>query len=171
MSRKDKILTNNFKLALFSFVSIIVIFLLLITNGFSKSMNTYVPITSETLDMKILVPEKSTVTERLGTIKIVIDNKEISIDRYGSFFNNLDDHIKDLSKKNNVDIEILEKIPSERYQIYKLKFNTDNQTTYLKTNYLILVGYSIYSFSTNSEELFPEIEKIVKSFEYIPENP
>ncbi len=145
-------------------ISLLSIFLF----GNQKIKPESVSITSEKLDINIMVPSKYEVNERFTTITIANENGEITVDRYGSFFNDLDDHIKFLSEKNNAKIDIMEKIPSDEYQIYKVKFNHFDSPQPKDITYFISVDYTIYSFQANSEELYSDLDAIAKSFRYNP---
>lgn len=148
----------------------VIVFIILVTFFFIyKNNSKFNSITSKELDLSIIVPPHYEVTQKFHTLSIINKKGEITVNTYGSFFDNLDEHISDLSKKNNVRIEILEKIPSDKYQIYKVKFDKGTRTKPEDISYLILTkNYAIYSFQANSEALYSDLDAIAKSFRYNP---
>ena len=159
-----KKIKNTFIYIIFVVVSLIIFYILIAKEYKSNTIE----VNSDLLDLHISVPSYYEVTRRFHILNITNDKGEITISRYGSFFDNLDDHLKDLSNKNNVEIQILEKIPSDEYQIYKVKFDKGANTKPEDISYLILTRYTIYTFQANSEALYPDLDAIAKSFRYNP---
>ena len=154
----------NFRIVVVIFLVIIVFLLLLIKLNKEAS----IPITSEELDLSIQVPSHYTVNQQFHMISITDHSDEIIMSRYGSSHKNLDEHLKDLSKKNNVKIDISEKIPHDEYEIYKVIINHYNSPQPKDITDFIYVDHTIYTFQANSEELYTDLDAIVKSFRYNP---
>jgi hypothetical protein len=132
---------------------------------FYKIHSSYTTISSSLLDLSIKVPSKYVVNQQFGTIIIENQNSKITIDRYGSFFNNLDKHLEYLSEKNNVKIDILEKYDNN---FYKVRFNHPENPRPQDISYIILNEYTVHTFVADSEELYTDLDAIAKSFRYNP---
>ena len=147
------------------FIPILILLIVFYFTFIVKNNSNFVPISSKELNLHIMVPSHYKVTQEFHTLKISNQKDEIVISTYGSFYNNLESHFRDLSKKNNVKIDVMQKYNDN---FYKVKFNHSYNQRPEDITYIILNGYTIHTFTANSEELYSDLDAIAKSFRYNP---
>lgn len=117
---------------------------------------------SEAMKFSITVPSEFQIEETLPTVTVKSVKGEIHIDRSGTNFETLVEHLDNLSRlnhfvilsKQNIDINTL---PAVRGIINE------------KRHYFIYgAPWTVYSIFTSSPPLFPDLDQIAQSFRYTP---
>jgi hypothetical protein len=125
--------------------------------------------TSDTLDISFVLPENYTITESGNFITLILDHDVINIDRIGTNYSDVTNHINALEKKNNLNI-INRKIIAGKYDIIRTNIINPNNREDDELVYFIYPDqWTIYTLSTTSPELYDDLEEIVQSFEYLGE--
>lgn len=118
---------------------------------------------SKSLKLTITVPTQFQVSEKFGTIKISNSNGEININQNGTNFNNLDDYLNDLKQKNHFTLNNQQNLLINN--LSAIKADIESQHIY----YIFSKGnYTVYSFSTRDNYLYPVLDQIAQSFRYTP---
>lgn len=151
-----------------SFMYVILFILLLVGLFFLikfKNKSNHQLVTSDLLNISIEIPSNFEVIERFNRITIENEKGKIYVDRIGSLYPNLEEHLRGLSDKNGLEIKILENYSNS---FSKIKINHSNSPLPEDITYMIYIENSVYSFQTTSEELYSDLDAIAKSFRYNP---
>lgn len=116
---------------------------------------------SKLMKFKISIPQELTVEEKFGQVTISSLGGKIFINRNGTNFDNLKDYLKDLGIKNKTSSWVLN---------YSTINNLDGASRLIGNdkNFYIYAKNWVYLFSTGSEPLYPLLDQIVQTFQYIP---
>lgn len=123
---------------------------------------------SKNLKFAITVPSDFQIEERFTIVNLVNAEGEISIDRIGTNFDDLEGYLQNLVAKNKVLI-----INKNSYQIGSLNAISSIIRHPISKRpdekvYFIYEDNWVYSLSTSSPALFPDLDKIAQSFRYTP---
>lgn len=116
---------------------------------------------SKTLKFSIVIPSIFQIEEKFTTILLKNNDKLIQINRSGTNFSTLDDHLDNLSKLNQLTF-------SDRQHASISNYDSVKGTIGGEIHYFIYVDNWVYSLSTSSPPLFPDLDKIAQSFRYAP---
>lgn len=162
-------------------MGVILLFVLLIFSNFvtndSKSSKTVANFekkyvyTSKVNDFIIDLTEidYETVEETYNFTSIVADEGQIHITINGTNFDNIQDYLSDLSQKNSFSLENSENIdignsPAIKGKIMPM-FSSKSQMAY----FIYPDKWIVYTLSTDSPELYDELDQIAESFKYTGE--
>jgi|GEM_PF-4593025 len=140
------------------FVSIILIALLL--KVFYVPTKTY---HSDFLKISIDYPSNYQMEERFGTITLQSAKGKITVGSNGTNYESIDEYLEDLSHANNFTITNKEKIKF-KYELATL-VTIDNEK---KDYFFYPAKWSVYVISASSSVLYPDLDRIAKSFRYEP---
>lgn len=120
---------------------------------------------SKTFKISFQVPAKAAIKEDVAEIRIELNKNLIVVTRNGTNFQNLIDYLKEFDSRRQIkaDYEKAEKI-GENEAIFRTIIS-DNKK---RRSVFIYSNYYVYIFSTDSEALFPDLDRIAKSFRYTP---
>ncbi len=117
---------------------------------------------SKAMKFSIDVPSKFQIKENLPTITVKNAKGEIYIDRSGTNFETLEEHLENLSNLNHLIISNKENVSINTLPAVKGIING-------KMHYFIYAApWTVYSIFTNSPPLFSDLDKIAQSFKYTP---
>lgn len=123
---------------------------------------------SDVMDFTIEVPDKYQVNDLNLAVDLISTNGQISVVRNGTNFTNLDDYISDFDSKRNIKSKNFNKSSFGGYEVLsRIITLSDNDIT--QKSYYIRVNSMVYIFSTNSVELFSDLDQIAQSFKYTPD--
>lgn len=116
---------------------------------------------SKSLKFSIDVSSEFTIEEKFTSVHFKKDNQIILVTRSGTNFANINDHLKELQKRNNFTIHESQEIIIDNYNVV---------TGYVEEekHYFIYIDYFVYHFSTKHEALYDDLDQIVQSFRYTP---
>lgn len=116
---------------------------------------------SKNLKFSITVPSIFQVEEKFTTVLISKGDNQIMINRNGTNFDKIEDYIKDLGIKNH--FVILNKTSSQINGLEAISGKIEETKIYF-----LYKNNAVYSFSTNSEALYNDLDQIAQSFKYTP---
>lgn len=116
---------------------------------------------SEVLHFRVEYDKKFSVNENLGSITFSNSEGEVLVNRNGTNFDNLDSYLKE--NQNH-----LSEILSSKEEMSVNGLDAVSGVIGNERIYFIYVSSAVYTFSTDSENLYEDLDQIAKSFEYIP---
>lgn len=116
---------------------------------------------SKTMKIKIEVPEEFNVEEKFASVKIKTSQGEISVDRNGTNFSNLNDYIK--NSQNNLEVRITNRKELTINNLISISGMLEKEEIYF-----IYINNFVYTLSTSSPDLYDDLDQIAQSFRYIP---
>lgn len=131
------------------------------TLGKSNSSSSRTTFTSN-LNFSIDVPEDVKVDEGYTGVSLLYPEGKIIIGRTGTNYRTLDEYLSDLSKKNSFNLSNKESFEINSLPAAKLKVG--NRLDY----FIYGTEWTIYTFSTDSEALYGDLDQIATSFRYTP---
>lgn len=137
-----------------------------INNYQQSNINQNTIFQSKNLKFSVSIPANFEIEESFTTVIFKNQNGEIIVGRSGTNFIKLEDYLEDLTRKNTATITNRQYMDGKS-DIIKGKIQ------YLKSKaqkeiYFIYSDNWVYSISTDSEELFDDLDRIAKSFRYAP---
>ena len=151
-------------------VLLVVLFGFLFQDSLSKNKTSLVSTPpqkiykSDVLDFRINVPSSYSVIEDFNVATILNNDKsEITIDKIGTNFINVEEYVSNLEKLNDIKFINKDKANIDNYDSI-VAFSEDGK----EKIYFIYADNRIYTFSTS--DLYDDLDAIVRSFEYIPKN-
>jgi len=116
-------------------------------------INKELQFSSEALGITFDAPKTAKITENVNTINIEINGETIMITRSASYYDSAEEHVAYLEELNNYTFDKIEKV------------NENILMTQLgdKTMYFQKKGDYIFSISTESTDLYDELESIAYS--------
>lgn len=123
---------------------------------------------SENLKFSVSVPPSFTTEEKFVSVNFKNNSGEFVVDRVGTNFSNLPDYLNDLSGRNNIQIVDREEKEISGLEAIKARIIRPSDLGYVNINYFIYTNNSVYTLSTDSEELFDDLDQIAQSFRYAP---
>lgn len=122
---------------------------------------------SNLLKFQIKISGDWKISEKYTNIELINPSGEILITRIGTNFNNINQYMDDLVKKNKTNFveKKYAKVNNNDsiYGIIKQKSGDPE-----KKIYFIYTDYRIYTFSTPDPELYDDLDAIVQTFRHIP---
>ena len=121
--------------------------------------------TSKNLKISFEKPKDSNIEESFNAVKISYKDGEILIDRTSTIFTSVNDHIKDLAKKNNLTYEEIKKLEINgiTFSEIVLKSNLKPQG---ELSYFALVNGFIFVISSTDQQLNQSMELVVNSINF-----
>jgi len=116
---------------------------------------------TSTMKFAITVPVIYEIVEKFGSASINTGKGTISIGQNGTNFNNLKEYIK--NSRNNLEARIVNRKELRINGLEAVSGNIGSEKTYF-----IYVENRVYSLSTSSPVLFPDLDQIAQSFRYTP---
>ena len=123
---------------------------------------------SSIMKFSILVPKNFQVEEKFGSVKISTEQGSIEINKNGTNFSDLENYLKDLSKKNQFELVNGESLNIAGLKSLKGDLKSSTNPDLNERIYFIYVDYRVYSISTKLISLFDDLDQIAQSFRYIP---
>lgn len=122
---------------------------------------------SSILNFTIELPIEYKITEKSISVVLKTNEKQIVINKSATNFDNLGDYLKDLNIKNksNIISENVIIIDNKEAILRFLKVGPDET---LK-EYKIFIDRRIYTIFTYDDQLFDNLDKIARSFRYVPD--
>ncbi len=126
--------------------------------------------TSKLLKISIDIPESYSVEEKFGTITLrrIDDKKEITISRSGTNSGALEGYLAELDYRNNINIIQKEPVYISGVSGIKAVIKHPNSTNPDTKTYFFYKNYNIYDVSTNTTDLYSDLDQIARSFRYAP---
>ena len=116
------------------------------------------------------LPSDYKFKEELTYIDLYKGGKKINISRNGTNFDNVIDFVKDFDSKRTIVVESEKQQTTNNHRwIVRMEYLPNLQIK--EKVYLIYLDHNIYTFSSSSTELYNDLDQIVRSFKYLPENP
>jgi hypothetical protein len=112
----------------------------------------------------IEIPENYTVEEGFNTVTIITPKGDIFVDRIGTEYKSINEHVDNLEELNKVNFKDKELITIHAQEALIAYINFENNN---KKNYFILSGPNVYTLTTSSPELFTTLDQIAQTFKYI----
>ncbi len=116
---------------------------------------------SKIMKFTIGLPSNYQGQEKLGSVTVSTPKGILYIDRNGTNFDNIEDYVQDLGKKNKFILS-----NKKNLQINSLEAIVGN--TNREKLYFIYSNYAVYTLSAKEEPLFPDLDQIAQSFRYTP---
>jgi len=123
---------------------------------------------SKDLKFSVSIPSRFQVEEKFTTVFMKNVSGEILLSRVATNFENLNNYLDDLSKKNKILITDKKELTINQYDSIRGKIQYSSLENPTKTSYFIYVDNWVYSFSTSSPTLFDDLDQIAQSFRYTP---
>jgi len=117
---------------------------------------------SKAMKFSIDVPSDFQVEENLPTITVKNAKGVIYIDRSGTNFETLEEHLNNLSRLNHFVISSKENVSIN--SLPAVKGIIDGKMHY----FIYAKPWTVYSIFTSSQALFSDLDKIAQSFKYTP---
>lgn len=121
---------------------------------------------SPSLKLKINIPTRYQVAEAFNRITLSNASGRIIIDSTGTNFKTIDEYLEDLTQKNNLNISSKQKLVIDGKEAIEIVAKGREQTE--KDIMIYATEWTVYTFSTTSEELYPDLDQIAQSFKYTP---
>lgn len=174
--RKKKRLTNNLNyplIALVVFCLVAIVYIIIKSNGgqnVSYQTPSYIPTqtkqpriyTSKAMKFSINTPIDFKIEERFFRVTLSKTEGNIYIERSGTNFDNIDDYLNDLDKRNNSVTQNKEKIYINN--LSAIRGMADNDRYY----FIYVDKWIIFTLFTESNQLFADLDTIAQSFRYTP---
>lgn len=138
-----------------------------ITNNSIVSTDTSRKFYSKTLKFEIDVPAGFQVEDKYSTILLANSSGNIRIGSIGTNYNNLEEYINDLGKKNKLEFKNKESLTINGLSAIKVIVHPINNNLD-ETTYFIYSEYSVYHLSTEKPALYNNLDIIAQSFKYTP---
>ncbi|OGK46866.1 hypothetical protein A3A93_06440 [Candidatus Roizmanbacteria bacterium RIFCSPLOWO2_01_FULL_38_12] len=119
---------------------------------------------NETLQVSFNVPEKFEIESHFTGFTLTFNGQSINISRVATNYTNITDYLTDLQKYNKFDLKNREIMNINSYEAVKGFIDKERI-------YFIYVDNYVFSFFTEAPSLYNDIDQIVRSFKYLPENP
>lgn len=116
--------------------------------------------TSDNLDVQFIYPQYFLIKENLNDVLLEKNGQTINFGSYGSYYNVADEHVKQLIQQNKIKVKYLQRVPS-KYSAMVMEFESGDK---VGRSYFFVNNYAVYYFSTNDPALFPDLDKIARSF-------
>lgn len=120
---------------------------------------------SAILKFEIKYPEKFSVNDQQMRVVLRSQLGEIIVARVGTQFDSLEQYLSDLSKRHQTNVISSEDTEISGYPSKKRV--TSNPDIGDSKSYEIFVSPAVYSLSTTSVSLYPDLDKIAQSFRYL----
>ena len=115
----------------------------------------------------IRVPNEYLIKEASSYIDLYKSNKKINISKNGTNFDNVKDYVKDFDSKRTIIVESEKKLDIKNYYwLVRVEYFPNLQIR--EKVYLIYLDHGVYTFSTQSSDLYNDLDQIVQSFKYLP---
>ncbi|MBI2442628.1 MAG: hypothetical protein HYV40_01825 [Candidatus Levybacteria bacterium] len=162
---------------------IIVIFTLLIFTKFfgtrfyqnSDYINSKVSIEDEsaiysspTLNINFTLPSGFTPEEQINRVILTSKNGQIVVEKINTNFDNLNNYLVDISKKNNLEVVESDSLMVDGVSVKKVQVRNPRSNVVESWYLFYPTEWTIYTLSTNSESLYDDLDQIARSFRYIP---
>jgi len=136
-----------------------------LVNAFYQPTKTY---HSKFLKITIDYPTDFELEERFGTITLKNTKGEIAIGANGTNYETVDEYLDYLSKVNKVSIInrqhiLINELDSVKATIKHPKSNNPDREVYY-----FYINNGIHDVSTKDRSLYPELDRVAKSFRYEP---
>jgi len=121
---------------------------------------------SETLNVSLQIPNKSSIEELGATIDFKFDNKNSTINlvRSGNEFNDFGEYLQHMDENNQVKVIEEKRLSINGYQVARRIIKVSENENLL--SYEIAAGNAIFSLSTSSPSLYSDLDQIAQSFRY-----
>lgn len=117
---------------------------------------------SEPMNFMVNIPDKFQIDQKSTTLILISKGKQIVISRSASGFENIDEYILDLAKKNSY------KMINKKEFIINENSAVNFYSEDIKYYYIYVEPDWVYSLQTSSPELYDDLDKIAQSFRYTP---
>ncbi len=173
-----KLSKNFYKLLLFIFTVVVVLSYLFFYRNFinqvfpkqnKNSQQDRQYFESPHWNFSIVIPKEYTIKEASSYIDLYKSDKKINISKNGTNFNNVKDYLDEFDRKRALIVNSLSEFKIDGYDGIVREEVFENLKIKQKVYYIYL-NSSVYTFSTESTDLYTDLEQIVKSFEYLPPN-
>lgn len=125
---------------------------------------------SKQLKITLRIPKVYKMTDKFKFISLTSEQGEILVSTNGSYFNNIEEHLKLLAKLNHLIYEDKKSLIVNNYEaiftIIKGKDSGEEERSYFI--YPDKSTWTIYSISTKSKDLYKDLDQIAQSFQYTP---
>ena len=176
---------KNSKISLTLIIIILISFIILVYY-ITRQVNNYQPVSydqptpattinqefkeykSLSMQMTIVVSARFQIQDQAIRLILSKNGGVIIVDKEGTQFTDLDSYLKDLDSKNRVRVIDQSNLQINGYAAKTRIVNYPGGPRDGEKTYVILVGSRIYSFSTGSESLYPDLDQIAQSFHYTP---
>ncbi|MBI2621842.1 MAG: hypothetical protein HYW63_04350 [Candidatus Levybacteria bacterium] len=167
MSNKKKSLKDFRLIILITAVAAVLIWIFLQPNFFEvgKGSSTF---ESKYLNFSLSLPSGFQAKDETSRIIINSDDGQITVNRNGTQFNNLEDYISDFDSKRNLISSETNNTSINGHEALSRLVEYPDQN-YSQKSYYIYVEKAVYIFSTTSESLYDELDQIAQSFKYTGE--
>lgn len=105
--------------------------------------------------------KESTIEERFGRIIIKQPEGDIVVDSVGTNFEDINGYLNDLQEKNNFILSSKENIKINNYPVVRGEVQKE------RLYFIYPKKWIVYSLSTDSPQLYDELDQVAKSFKYI----
>lgn len=123
---------------------------------------------SALLKFAVKVPAGYRVEERFAMVTLRKGTEEIVIDRIGTNYTNIEDHLKNSDSKLDLKIEQENKLRINGLSaVERIEYFIVGPPNKHKI-YFIYKDYAVYTISTSSQVLFTDLDRIAGTFEYLP---
>jgi len=116
------------------------------------------------LGFSIKAPFNYKVEDGMTSVLVSSGSKKIIIARNGTGFPNLEDYLSAFDNRNKWNIIEEKKVPISDYQVIMRVFYRTSDSLVKEKIYFIYKDYVVFVISTDSEELFTDLDNIAQSF-------
>lgn len=121
---------------------------------------------SKNLDFTVSVPNEFVIREAVDYVEFSKGKNSIKAERRSHKFNTIDEFISSTKKNETKDTTEIKKLEINGFPT-RIKDEIKESKT-IRIYYIFTPNW-VYSFSTNSESLYTDIDQITQSFQYIPD--
>ncbi|QQS38733.1 hypothetical protein IPM62_05100 [Candidatus Woesebacteria bacterium] len=137
------------------------------TREVSSGKETKTFTSSNVLNFSIVVPSEYDVTESVASVDIINSNNKISIIRNSTNHANLIDYLSYHDSLRNIENTLtIEEMIDGYESAARISHYTDIDK-HVKS-YFIFINSDVYILSTEDEEMYEDLDRIAKSFKYLP---
>lgn len=123
---------------------------------------------SKYLKTSFKIPANWKVVEDVTYIDLVYNNNKINVSRNGTNFSDISGYLDDFDSKRNIKIKSERTLTINGHDVIERMEILNGGPVNQQKVYYIYADNWVYSLSTDSEELFADLDRVAQSFRYTP---